>query len=203
MRVLLLGASGLTGGEALESLVRAGHDVTSLGRSVPKHPGGRHIAGDVTDPATVARAVADHDAVLSCLASTNAQPVCSRASAAVVAAAAGRALRYVVVGGAGVDVPGDRKGVPDRLVGLLMRVAVGRMLADRQAEYEALAASGLAYTFLRPPRLTQAPGTGRWRFTFDRPAAMQIARPDLAGAMVEALERPDLERRAPFVTGAA
>lgn len=203
MRVLLLGASGRTGAEALESLGRAGHEVTSLGRTAPKRAGARHVSEDVTDPAAVAQAVADHDAVLSCLASTNAQPLCSRATAAVIAAAAGRPLRYVVVGGAGVDAPGDRKGVPDKLVGLVMRVAVGRMLADRQAEFEALAASGLAYTFMRPPRLTQAPGTGRWRFTFDRPAAMQIARADLAGAMVEALERPDLERRAPFVAGTA
>jgi putative NADH-flavin reductase len=199
MRVVLLGASGRTGAEALERLVSAGHEVTSLGRTAPARPGARHVAGDVADPAAMARAVAGHDAVISCLASSNAQPVCSRATAAVIAAAAGRPLRYVVVGGAGVDVPGDAKGLPDRLVGLAMRVLVGRMLADRQAEHDALAASGLAYTFLRPPRLTQGPATGRWRFTFDRPAGMQIARADLAGALVEALGRADLERRSPFV----
>ncbi len=113
----------------------------------------------------------------------------------------GRALRYVVIGGAGVDVPGDRKGIADKAVGVIMTLVVGRMLADRTRELALLEGSDLPWTFLRPPRLTDRPATGRWRFSFDRPAAMEIAREDLAGAAVETLGRDDLVGRAPFVAG--
>lgn len=199
MRVLLLGASGRAGGEVLGCLLLSGADVTSFGRTAPKRPGARHVAGAIDDADALAAAMDGRDAVLSCLASTNSEPVCSRAAAAVIAAAGGRPVRFLSIGGAGVDAPGDRKGVPDRLVGLIMRVPVGRMLADRQAELAMLERSALDWTMLRPPRLTEGAPKGAWAFSFERPPSFAIDRADLAGAMVEAIGRPDLRRRAPFV----
>jgi hypothetical protein len=77
------------------------------------------------------------------------------------------------------------------------------MLADRQREWQMLEASPLPFVFLRPPRLTNAAPAGGWTFTLDRPARADIARADLAAAAVEALDRPDLTRRAPFVARGA
>ncbi|TVQ34259.1 MAG: hypothetical protein EA356_10880 [Geminicoccaceae bacterium] len=74
------------------------------------------------------------------------------------------------------------------------------MLADRQAELDRLRSSHLAWTALRPPRLTESGGRGVWRFDEDRPHALTISRDDLAGAVVEALHRDDLAGRAPFVS---
>lgn len=203
MKMLLLGGSGRTGGEVLAALAAHGAEVVSFGRSPPKGPGARHVAGDVADVAGVASVLDGQDAVLSCLASTNTDPVCSRAARAVIEAAGGRPIRYLTIGGAGVDAPGDRKGVPDKLVGLLMRAVARGMLADRQAEYAVLDASTLPYTMLRPPRLTAGAPTGAWSFTFDKPASYGLDRADLAAAMVEAIERADLHRRAPFVAAPA
>ena len=201
MRVLLLGATGRTGRRALGRLEAEGHEVTTFGR----RPGGgtRALTGALDDAGAMARALEGTEAALSCLASSNREPVCSTATRTLIEAADGRPLRYAVVSGAGVDAEGDSKGLADRAAGALMRVVVGRMLADRQRELALLEDSPLLYTALRPPRLTEAPGAGAWRFTFDRPASLRIARDDLAGALAEALGRDDLARRAPFVAAPA
>jgi putative NADH-flavin reductase len=201
MQVLVLGASGRTGRRIAAQLVARGDRVVSLGRCDPDLAGVRHIAGVPDDAQALRAALDDCDAVVSALASSNRDAVCSAATAALIGS--GLSPRFVVVGGAGVDVPGDRKGAADKVVGVVMRLVAGRMLADRTREWQMLEASSLPYTFLRPPRLTDKPATGRWRVTFDRPASMEIAREDLAGAAVEALGRGDLARRSPFVAGGA
>ena len=199
MRVTVLGATGRTGRLVLDRLIEAGHEVTTYGRRAPDGPG-RHLTGEVGDVAGMARALEGAEGAVSALASSNADPVCSTATRAVIEAAGGP-LRYVVVAGAGVDAPGDSKALPDRIVGRVMRLVVGRMLADRQAEHDMLADSPLRWTVLRPPRLVDGEPKGvAW--SFDTPKASKIARADLAAAMVEALGRDDLVRRAPLAAQA-
>jgi putative NADH-flavin reductase len=198
MRVLVLGASGRTGRLVLEALTRAGHGAVAFGRSGPEAWTGETVIGLPSDPAALALALRDADAVLGCLGSSPFRAVCLPATQAILAQ--GRSgLRYVLVGGAAVDVPGDRKSLGDKALRLVMRVIGGQMLPERQAEYAALAASNLRFTFLRPPQLTNGPASGRWRFSFDRPAGGQISRADLAEAMVAALADDDLACKAPFV----
>ena len=196
MRVTVLGATGRTGRLVLERLIGAGHEVTTYGRRAPEGPG-RHLTGEVGDAAGIARALEGADGAVSALASGNADPVCSTATRTVIEAASGP-LRYVTVAGAGVDAPGDAKALPDRVIGRIMKLVVGRMLADRQAEHDMLAASALRWTMLRPPRLVDGEPKG-FAWSFDTPKATKITRADLAAAMVEALRRDDLVGRAPFV----
>jgi uncharacterized protein YbjT (DUF2867 family) len=196
MKLLILGATGRTGRAVLDRATAEGHHVEAFGRRPAEGAAAFHVGafGDETFREAVRRA----DAVLSCLASSNADPVCSRAAEAV--RAADPQARYVTVAGAAVDRPEDRKGFADALIGGAMRLVAGKMLADRQREVEMLAASAMRWTALRPPRLTQGKPTGAWRFDFDRPQASWIDREDLAGAMLEALGREDMVGAAPFVS---
>lgn len=198
MHILILGATGRTGRRVLRAAKAAGHRVTAHGRR-PAAGADDQIGGVWTDPA-LAAAVEKADAVVSCLASSNREGVCSAAAEAVMRA--DPKARFVTVAGAGVDRPEDDKGFGDKAIGLVMRLTVGRMLADRQREVDMLAASGARWTAMRPPRLTEGKGTGRWTFSFDRPAATWIDRDDLAGAILEVLGREDMEGRAPFVAAA-
>jgi len=77
MRVLVTGGTGFVGGHSVARLIRAGHEVRLLVRSPERVQGALAphdvsvsdvVAGDVTDPASVAEAVAGCDAVLSCAA---------------------------------------------------------------------------------------------------------------------------------------
>ncbi|PRY92626.1 putative NADH-flavin reductase [Hasllibacter halocynthiae] len=198
MHILLLGATGRTGRRVFAAAKAAGHRVTAHGRRAVAGAD-EEIGGAWTDPA-IAEAAREADAVVSCLASSNGEGVCSAAAEAVLRADPG--VRYVTVAGAGVDRPEDEKGLGDKAIGLVMRLTVGKMLADRQREVDMLAASGAEWTAMRPPRLTEGRATGRWTFTFDRPAATSIDREDLAGAILEVLGREDMVRRAPFVSAA-
>lgn len=195
MHILLLGSTGRTGAHVLRAAKAAGHRVTAHGRR-PAPGADAQVGGAWTDPA-LAEAVRGADAVLSCLASSNKEGVCSAAAEAVLRA--DPEVRFVTVAGAGVDRPDDRKGAGDKAIGVVMRLVARGMLADRQREVDMLAASRARWTALRPPRLTAAEGTGRWAFTFDRPASTSIPRADLAAAMLEALGRDDMVGRAPFV----
>jgi dTDP-4-dehydrorhamnose reductase len=60
VRILVTGAAGMLGRDAVSQLERHGHDVTALSRR----------ALDITDPASVGAAVVGHDAVLNCAAWT-------------------------------------------------------------------------------------------------------------------------------------
>ena len=200
MRILILGGSGRTGRRLLDRLAAAGHTAVAYGRRPPEGWTGEAVTGALDDRARLGALIARADAAVSCLATTGREPVCLTASR-TVAATAPRGFRYVVVGGAAVDAPGDAKGAMDRIAGGLMRLTQARMLAERQAEHDLLAGSTLGWTFVRPPMLGDKPGTGHWRFTLDKPAHFRIERDDLAAALVAALGQPDLAGRAPFVAG--
>ncbi|WP_282947337.1 NAD-dependent epimerase/dehydratase family protein [Cellulomonas endometrii] len=64
MTVLVTGASGLLGGAVARVLVARGEDVRTLQRRPSGVPGASDLAGSVTDPAAVARAVEGVDAVV-------------------------------------------------------------------------------------------------------------------------------------------
>ena len=198
MHILLLGATGRTGRRILMAAKAAGHRVTAHGRR-PASGADRQIGGAWTDPA-LADAVREADATVSCLASSNREGICSAAAEAVLRAHP--EARFLTVAGAGVDRPEDRKGLGDKAIGLVMRLTVGGMLADRQKEVDMLAASRARWTALRPLRLTEGKARGRWTFSFDRPAATWIDREDLAGAVLEAIDRDDMVGQAPFVSAA-
>jgi hypothetical protein len=68
----------------------------------------------------------------------------------------------LTVSGAGVTVPGDAKGAGARLVSALTLRLARDLVEDKQGEHEVLAASGLDWTQVRPPRLVDKDATGRW-----------------------------------------
>lgn len=197
MQVLILGGTGRTGRRAIVGLRAAGHTLRALHRREVADV--ETIVAGLGDGAAMAEALSGVDAVVSALASGNRDPVCSTAARTILSVSRPAALRYVSVAGAAVDVPGDAKGVPDRIAGGIMRLVAGGMLADRQRELEILSRSDLRWTLLRPPRLADGPETGRVAWTFDRPASTRITRSDVAACIVAALGREDMDGRAPFV----
>ncbi len=196
MNLLILGATGRTGGHVLKAAKDAGHTTTAFGRRAATGAD-VNLTGTFGDP-VFAEAVQQADAVLSCLASSNKEAVCSQATSAILSA--DRTVRFVTVAGAGVDRPTDAKGFSDKAIGVIMRVFVGPMLADRQKDVDMLADSEARWTVLRPPRLVEGKATGQWQFTQDRPAASWIDRKDLAAAMLATLGDPAMVGTAPFVS---
>lgn len=197
MRVAVFGAAGRTGRLVVRELLGAGHEAVAVTRRGEAVEGATAARADPASGAGVAEAVAGCDAVVNAMASGKGNPACS----ALARALAGReGLRYVTVGGAAVDAPGDSKGVADRIVSWLSRRLAAGVVLDRQEELRVLQGSRLRWTMLRPPRLVDGPPKGQVRTAFDRPQSLSITRADLAAAAVRALADASLAGRAPFVS---
>lgn len=198
MRILLLGATGRTGRLIADRLIADGHHLTCAGRRKPEIAGIAFQDIDLGQADQVRLAVQGKDVVISALASGKGNPVCSSVAKAVAGV---EGLRFLTIGGAGVDAAGDRKSGGDKFIGWVMRRVAGEMLADRQAELAILQASRLRWTMLRPPRLTDKPATGTYQVTLDRPASTAISRADLAKATCDMIALTKHHSQAPFVSG--
>jgi putative NADH-flavin reductase len=203
MRIVVLGAAGRTGARVVELAAQRGHEVVAVARSRPRVPAGVEArAADAADPAALREAVAGAEAVISCLGVT-------KRSTGRPSAAAARTLvqvlppgtRVVSVAGAGIDAPGDAKGRGARAISALTRLLAKEVVADKQEEHDLLAASGLRWTVVRPPRLVEGDATGEQRLTDEAPGltAKPLPRADVAAAMVGLAVDGGWERRAPFV----
>ncbi len=86
--------------------------------------------------------------------------------------------RYVMVSAMGADDPEAAEGV------------FRAYLEAKAAADEALRASGLAYTIVRPGGLTDAPGTGRVATATQFASSGQIPRDDVAATLAAVLAEP-------------
>ena len=209
MHLALFGASGRTGRLLAAQALTAGHTVAALvrdpSRLALRDPGMTVVQGDVLDPAAVARVVAGADAVLLTLGHTKTSPddLMARAAETVIGAMRDAGVRRVVTEtGAGVADPRDAGGFGPALVRTVMKVVARGLLADSQAHVEAFRASGLDWTAVRAPRLTNGPLTGAARIGyFAMGPGHSVSRADVAALMLRLAASGEYAGEAPTVTG--
>lgn len=202
MKVTVLGATGRTGAPLVERLRAGGHVVTAVVRDPSRAPEGvRAVIGDVRDRQVLAQALAGADAVVSALGLRGRDDDLHRALVAQLIPVLREVgvRRYIGVGGAGTDVPGDRKRPRDRVISRVMRPFGGPVVADKAAELAAWRDSDLDWTVVRPPRLVDGPATSRTEHDAHvSTRSTRMHRADLAAFLVEVLEQGLYVRRAPF-----
>ena len=202
MRLTIFGATGATGRRLVEQALDAGHHVTAVVRDPAKLPV-RHdrlavLVADVLDPAAIQPAVAGADAVLSALgprSPRNRSSIMSAGTASILDAmrAAGTS-RLVVVSAAPVATDDHGTTLPYRLLmAPLLRALLRGLYADMAVMEEATRRSGMDWTIMRPPWLTDGPRTGTWRQARDTNLRRgnRISRADLADAILAGLHDPD------------
>jgi uncharacterized protein YbjT (DUF2867 family) len=123
--IVVAGATGNVGREVLRHLVEAGADVTALVRDPAKVPGVRAVVGDLTDPPSLAPALTGADALF----------LLSGYSPEIFTVAREAGVERVVLMSGGSAETRDRGN------------AVARYMIETE---EALRASGLAWTIVRP-----------------------------------------------------
>lgn len=195
MKLAVLGATGRTGRLVVAEALRRGHGVTALVRSAARAdlpPGVLVREGAVREPAALAGAVAGADAVLCALGPQDGDATLHRDVAAALVGVLREAgvRRFVGISGAGIAVPGDAKSPRDRAISAVLRRVGGATVADKAHEHAIWASSGLEWTLVRPPRLSERPPTGRVEHHAHRsPRATTIARGDLAAFVVDCAEQ--------------
>ena len=208
MTVGVLGATGRTGrlvvaelagrGVPVRVLVRAG-SVTGFG------PGVTVVTGQARDPRSLHELVSGADGVVSALGPRKGDRTLHRDVAPLLVAAmrGAGAARFVGISGAGMDVPGDAKSLRNRLISAVMRRVAGSMVQDKAGEYAVWAASGLDWTLVRPPRLTDAPAGSRVEHAaHTSPRGTAIGRADLAAFVVDCVLQRAHVGEAPLVAAA-
>jgi uncharacterized protein YbjT (DUF2867 family) len=123
--IVVAGATGNVGREVVRHLVGAGADVTALVRDPAKVSGVPAVAGDLTDPPSLASALTGADALF----------LLSGYSPEIFTEARKAGVERVVLMSGGSAETGDRSN------------AVARYMIETE---EALRASGLAWTMVRP-----------------------------------------------------
>jgi len=195
LKLVVLGATGATGLEVVRLAVERGHSVTAFVRSLERLASfNDRIAvtkGDLLDSSQLAQVVDGHDAVISAFGPR--LPV-SKADAHLLqqfAAALRSAMEETsvkrVVAESVAFLFKDSIIPPAYLLGRLLFPSI---VADSERMEKVFAESGLDWTMVRPPELTNKPYTGKYRVREGHlpPFGFKVSRADVADYMIKAVE---------------
>ena len=195
LKLVVLGATGATGLEVVRQATERGHSVTAFVRAPDRLGAGKNqIAikkGDLLDSSQLAQAIEGHDAVISAfgprLPVTKADAHLLQQFATALTRAMERTrVRRVVVESVAFLFK-DSIIPPAYLLGRLLFPSI---VADSAAMEKIFAESGLDWTMVRPPELTNKPYTGKYRVREEHLPAFgfKISRADVADYMIKAAE---------------
>lgn len=195
MKLIVLGATGGTGLEIVRRAIQRGHLLTALVRSPDRLQEFRDHAtvrqGDLLNSTDLEGAIQGHDAVLSAFGprmpiSKQDTDLLRRFATALTSAMARARVRRAVVESVAFLFR-DSIVPPAYLFGRLFFPTV---VADASRMERVFAESGLDWTMVRPPQLTDKPYTGKYRV---REGSLpmfgfKISRADVADLMIKAAE---------------
>jgi putative NADH-flavin reductase len=195
MKLLVLGATGGIGLEIVHQAVARHHSVTAFVRSPDRLAAFQgHIAfeqGDLLNASELERAIQGNDAILSAfgprvpIMKADANLLRNFASALTSAMRRASVHRLVIVSTAFLFR--DSIMPPTRLVG---RLFFPRVVVDASAMERTIAESGLDWTIVRPPQLTDKPFSGRYRVREGHLPVFgfHVSRADVADCLIKTAE---------------
>ncbi|MFJ2580696.1 NAD(P)-dependent oxidoreductase [Kitasatospora aureofaciens] len=195
MKLAVLGATGGVGRHLVAHALADGHQVTAAVRDPTRLPV-RHdrltvVRADALDPDSLKPVIEGADAVLSGIGQAGRtdplKPASTSARAAVTAMTAAGVRRILVVSAAPLNRTGTGQTVlAAKVFSPLLWAVLRDVYTDLEAMERVLRESGLDWTAVRPPRLTNRPGRGHYRHTVESgPPTATIPRADVARAMLD------------------
>jgi len=212
MNVVIFGASGATGRLLTQRCLTAGYGVSALVRSPEKYAYRdrvRVVAGSAFDPAAIAETLQGADVVLSALGAKSPfkkEDVLERAVPLIVAAMHRQGPRRIIaLGSAGAKADSlDKQAAWRRWIvqKVVYNVFLKYPVLSQISQWKTLSTSGLDWTMVMPPMLTNGPGKGRYRVdgeALPRNGA-RISRKDVADFMMMQVEGKDWVRQGVYIT---
>jgi putative NADH-flavin reductase len=200
MRITVFGATGGTGRQVVQQALDAGYEVVAPVRNPDRlaiqHDRLEVLVADVLDPSSLTGVVDRADAVISTIGGrSKAERVAGLqgpgTSNIIAAMQAAGTRRLLVVSAAPLAEADPHDTLPYRLI---LKPLISRILrtgyADMAAMERAVRDSGLEWTIVRPPQLTNKPRTGRYRTELDRTVrrGYRISRGDVAELLLRSVE---------------
>jgi putative NADH-flavin reductase len=207
MRVTLFGATGRTGRVLISVLRERGHAVRAVcrreGALASELPGLEVVVADLSSPESLARAIEGSDAVICAFGPTSAKeaPFCAALTRHIVEAMGRLGVRRLLcITGAMVGDYAGRSVFFQGMADLFRRQAPAQA-ADRAEQERLVRESGLEWTVVKPPRLTEAAPRGKVRAGESEPVGMlsRLPRADLARFLADQLERGHFVRKSVVV----
>jgi putative NADH-flavin reductase len=196
MKLLVLGATGGTGIEMVRQALERGHSVSALVRSPGKlnefNGRIRIEPGDLLNPTILQEAITGKDAVLSPFGprlplKDGEETLLRRFSSALAVAMTNATVQRIILVSTAFLFK-DAIIPPTYLVGSLFLREIVRDASEMESVVKG---SALDWTIIRPPKLTKAPRSGRYRAREEHlpPFGFSISRADVAAFAIEAAER--------------
>ncbi len=207
--IALFGGSGQTGKEFLKQALDNGYQIKALVRTPEKiqqqHGNLELIKGDVLNKADVDKTVAQSDIVVSLFGHVKGSPewLQSNGTRHITEAMKAHGVKRIIsLSGGGLPYKEkDQPKLPDKLIRLIMKVAVPKVLNDAVKHADVLKDSGVQWTVVRAPRLTNGEYKGQYRVGWvGVNASTQIARADLATFILKLVEEESYDYQMPFVS---
>lgn len=198
MRVAVIGSTGGTGRKVIEQALERGHDVIALARRPEaialEHERLEVRRADVRDLGSLEAALAGVDVVVSTFGAARSSlfgkiTVYSEGANNLVAAMKKVGIeRLVVVTSGGVE--DDDPSFEWFYARILRPLLLARAYEDMKRLEAIVRESGLEWTLVRPPQLTDAALTGRYRVSprFAPAGGVQLSRADLAHFLLDEAE---------------
>jgi len=214
MNIALFGASGATGKLLTERSLAQNYNITALVRNPEAFAFKdqvRIVQGSAFDPAAVSATVKGADVVLSALGAKSPfkkEDVLERAVPLIVRSMTEQGVkRIVALGSAGAlassldKQPAYRRWIVQKIVyNYLLKYPVEEQIS----QYKTLSSSGLDWTMVMPPMLTNSPGRGAAGIRVDSEAlpvnGARISRSDVAGFMMRQVESTEWVRKGVYIT---
>ena len=192
MKIIVFGATGGVGQSVVQQGLDAGFEVTTFVRTPSKlnisHQRLTIVQGDAFNKDQVAQAINGHDAVVSCLASSNGMKKSTELQEMIENIVAGMKLHGIkrIIYTASAGVHNELTGVSGKLVMMMLKNA----LTDHRAAVDCILANELIYTIVRPMGLTNDAFTGQYRESNSNVPtnARSIPRADVAHFIIKALQ---------------
>lgn len=175
MNITIFGASGKVGRLVVAELLSRGHTVTVFVRksgSFNSSTSLRVIEGDIYQPQTVARAVVGADAVICTLGSWGSAKkdiLMVGMQHIIPAMNHSRVQRIVTLTGADARADGDRVGILNRVMHVLLRIVAAKILSDGENHINQLQQSNLNWTVVRSPIMNNRGIPENFQLTHTRP----------------------------------
>lgn len=206
MKVVVLGANGRVGSQVVAELLTRGHRVIACvhGDSrLESNPNLQIAQVDIYDPASVAVALSEADAVVSALGSwgTKRKDVLTEGMKSIIPAAEqSNITRIVSLTGADARASTDHRTVIHTLTRFVFSILAGKVLHDGEEHIKLLEKSSLNWSIVRSPVMKS---DGPHTYTLDSKRPMpwhSIPRTAVVQAVCDLVESPDEHMAsAPFI----
>lgn len=202
----IIGVTGKVGKHLVNKALDNSYNVKILVRNSKKITSIYHnvdvLEGDATKVNDVRNLLKDCDVIISSVGQPpKADPIYSIVTKNVLEVMKEfKITRYLVVSGAPVNAPQDRKNLFNKFIAVMMRFLYAKMMSDKQKELDILMDSNVDWTLVRLPLVKEGNPIGKIKESLENPPGTKVDNIDIADFLIKQISSNDYIKACPFIS---